>query len=152
MMKFFIKNKIILPVLFFATIFVNTNIAMAAASSTGTIDNSISNQLIVCNGVGDASSPNVDTKACTFDDAMKLLQNVIKLLLTKVAFLIFMAGMFYGGWMFLTSGGDIGARKKAKNLIWRMIIGYVIALASWVIIKAVITIFAGETPSFDTFF
>ncbi len=151
-MKFFIKNKFCLPLTAFLFVFV-VNFAPALIFAA---DNSISSQLIVCNGVGSmetaSSTLSVDQRACGFTDLMRLLQNVIKLLLTKVAFLMFVAGLFYAGWIFLTSGGDAKARTQARTLIWRLFLGYVIALASWVIIKTIIIAFAGEKPSFDTFF
>ncbi len=108
-----------------------------------TTSQSISELLIVCDGV---------KVPCTFASAMLLLQNVIKLLLTKVAFLMFMFGLFYVGWVFINSGGDVKARGKAKDTLKALIIGYVVALCAWVIVKTVIVMFAGEKPSFDTFF
>ncbi|MEI6400226.1 MAG: pilin [bacterium] len=108
-----------------------------------TSSQSISELLIVCDGV---------KVPCTFGSAMLLLQNVIKLLLTKVAFLMFMFGLFYVGWVFINSGGDVKARGKAKDTLKALIIGYVVALCAWVIVKTIIVMFAGEKPSFDTFF
>lgn len=105
---------------------------------------SISELLIVCDGGR--------TKPCTFDSAMELLQNVIKLLLTKVAFLMFLAGLFYAGWTFLTSQGNPGVRKEVRDRLWSLLKGYLIALCAWVIVKTIIVIFAGEKPSFDVFF
>ncbi len=70
---------------------------------------------------------------------MELINNVIKFLLftiaTPLAALIFV----YAGFMLLTSGGSSEKMTTAKKILTNLIIGYVIALAAWLVINTILT-------------
>jgi len=84
---------------------------------------------------------------CGFEHIIQLIDNVIEWLLvwfaTPLAALIFM----YAGFMYITSGGNETNVTKAKTMLKNVLIGYIIALAAWLIVKTIIVSlgFTGQT-------
>ena len=74
---------------------------------------------------------------CDFKAAIKLVDSVINLLLFIVAAPLLALILCYAGFILITSGGSSEARTKAKKIIKNVIIGYVIALAAWLIVHAI---------------
>jgi len=85
--------------------------------------------LIVC-GVTDTSNPNYSLYGhdCHFSDLIVLAQNLIHDLVILSTFLA-MAAFVYAGIILLTSGGNPGAKEKAKHVFKSVIIGYIIILS-----------------------
>ncbi len=54
--------------------------------------------------------------------------------------------VIYGGFLYLTSGGDDAAASKGRTVILYAIIGIVIILLSYAIVNTVIRIFEGQPP------
>jgi hypothetical protein len=78
--------------------------------------------------------------SCGFTDLMKLINRVINYALF-VLFIPIAAILFaYAGFMMLTSGGEVGKKKKALSVFWNVGLGLVIALASWLIINTLLSI------------
>ena len=75
---------------------------------------------------------------CDFTFFMKLLNNIIKFLLFVIATPLVALIIVYVAYLYLTSGGA-GQNEKAKQILFRVVIGYVIALAAWLIISTIIT-------------
>jgi hypothetical protein len=70
---------------------------------------------------------------CQTCHAVQLVNNVIEwliLILGTIAAII----IVYAGFQLVTSGGNTGAKEKAKELITNMFIGYAIVLAGWLLI------------------
>lgn len=74
---------------------------------------------------------------CDFNAALMLLNNLIDFGLLLVPFLAAIALMF-AGFMYLTSAGDTGKVGKAHEIFTDTIIGIVVALAAWLIIKTIL--------------
>jgi len=84
-----------------------------------------------------------DPDQCGTCEFVKLTNNVIKFIIffaSIVAVLIFI----YAGFRLVTSGGDTGALTKAKSTFISVIIGYVILLASFLIVD---TLLRGLLPA-----
>ncbi|MBX4195394.1 hypothetical protein KW796_00310 [Candidatus Parcubacteria bacterium] len=87
--------------------------------------------LIVCDGT--RADP------CTFASLIKLTQViindliVISTVLATIAFIII-------GFTLLTSGGDTGAWKKARERFFSVVVGYVWILAAWLIVYTITSV------------
>ncbi len=92
------------------------------------------------------------TNPCDFNALMATFKHILNFVLIDLASIIFIVGILRAGWIYLNSGGDPSAHKKASGIFFHMVIGYILVLASWLIIKTFIILFTGETPSFSTFF
>lgn len=75
---------------------------------------------------------------CTFDDFMTLINNVINFVLFVLATPLVAIIVAYAGWLYLSSGGSSENVSKAKKILKNAIIGYIIALAAWLIIKTIL--------------
>lgn len=84
--------------------------------------------LIVCDG------PN-----CTFADLITLVQNLINFLIIISTFLA-TAAFAYAGILLLTSGGNESALKKAKDIFWKVLIGYLWILGAWLLVYTITSV------------
>ena len=76
---------------------------------------------------------------CDFNSLMTLINNVINFLLITLATPLFALILIYVGWLYLSSGGSSENVTKAKKILKNAFIGYVIALAAWLIVKVILT-------------
>lgn len=83
--------------------------------------------LIPCDG--NAGDP------CSFEDVILLVDNVIDFLIFTFAIPIATIIILYAGWILLTKGASPDAIKKAKGMLWNVLIGLAIALAAWIIVE-----------------
>lgn len=85
--------------------------------------------LIVCD-------PGVVGHDCDFTSLMQLLHNLVTdlvLLSTLLAVAVFC----WAGIILLTSGGNPSKWEKAKNMLWKVVLGYVWILAAWLIVYTI---------------
>jgi hypothetical protein len=75
---------------------------------------------------------------CEFDDLMQLLNNVINYLLFIIATPLAALIIVYAGVLYVFDGGSAEQVKKAKGILKNVVIGYVIALAAWLIVKTIL--------------
>ncbi len=75
---------------------------------------------------------------CDFDYFMQLINRVIKFLLFVIAAPLLGLIIIYIAYLFLTSGGSSENLTKAKHILMNAVIGYVIALAAWLIINTIL--------------
>lgn len=114
-------------------------IAKVGFSGTGTTD-----QIVDTKGI-DASSeegglvPKCPPNGCGFPELMKLVRKVINFVLFVIATPLAALVFVYAGITLLTSGGDSGKLTSAKKMLGNLLIGYVIALAAWLIINTILT-------------
>jgi len=87
------------------------------------------------------------TNPCNFDYFMLLINNVITFLLFYFATPLAAIALCYAGALLLFSGGNSEKMTKAKHIIKNVLIGYLLALAAWLIIKTIFSTlgFKGET-------
>jgi len=100
----------------------------------------------VCNTKID-SATGVYTDPCDFSMIMAMINKIITFLLFVLATPLFALIIIYVGWTYLSSGGDPGAKSKAKTILKNALFGYLIALVAWLVVKTILTTlgFTGET-------
>ncbi len=75
--------------------------------------------------------------ACDFTYFMKLINGLINFLLFVIATPLVALIIMYTGYLFLTAGGSAGQTEKAKKILFNVVVGYVIALAAWLIVNTI---------------
>ena len=100
----------------------------------------------------DAKGNEISTMAapCNFTDFMKLLNNIIKFLLFTIATPLIALIVMYTGYLYITAGGNSGQSEKVRHILFNAVIGYVIALAAWLVINTIISSLKVD-PKIDTF-
>ena len=97
-----------------------------------------------CNITGDTVTENgvlVYKTPCNFNMLMVLVNNVIKFLLVYFATPLAAIVFAYAGFLLIFSSGNEQKKTQAKSIIGKVLIGYVIALAAWLIINTILSAF-----------
>ncbi|MEK7117393.1 MAG: pilin [Patescibacteria group bacterium] len=82
---------------------------------------------IVCNGPD-----------CTFGHLLLLVKNVLDWLV-MISFSAAIITLMWAGFLYLTTG--IADKKtQAKAMLWKVVIGFAIILAAWVIVKTIVSV------------
>lgn len=81
---------------------------------------------------------NIGQPECDFNQLIVLINNVVDFLIVFVAFPFVAIVAAWAGVLLLTSGGSTGARDKAKKMLGHVVIGLILALLSWGIIKIIL--------------
>jgi hypothetical protein len=89
-------------------------------------------------------------EACTFDDIIKLAQNVINFLIFKIASPIAAVMFAYAGFLWVTNAGNESKITQAKGIFWAVFIGFVVALAAWLTINMIVNFFLDSSYSLLT--
>lgn len=90
------------------------------------------------NDKGETVSDNF-ANPCDFNKLIELVNNIIDFMLIYFATPLAAIVLVYAGFLYLTSGGSSEKTSKAKHMLGNMIMGYIIALAAWLIIKTILT-------------
>lgn len=98
--------------------------------------------LVSCGHVG--STGTLDE--CDFNDLIVTINRVINFLIFYIAFPIVALVAAWAGIKLLTSGGDPGAKKDAKEMFKKVIIGLVLALLCWIIVKLILMTLGYQGP------
>lgn len=85
---------------------------------------------------------------CDFDMVMTLINNVITFLLFTLATPLFALILIYVGWLYLSDQGNSENITKAKKILKNALIGYIIALAAWLIVKTILLSLGFNGPMF----
>jgi len=88
-------------------------------------------------------------RICGFSDLMGLIGRVIEyifVLVLPIAAIVFA----YAGFLFMTSGGDSGKRTAAKTAMTKLVIGIVVIMMAWLLVKLILTTL-GVTAGFTMF-
>ena len=88
------------------------------------------------------------TGSCNFNDLMTLINTVIHFVLVDLATPLFALIIIYTAWLYLSSGGSSENVTKAKKIFKNALIGYVIALAAWLIVTTILKTLGFVGPSF----
>ena len=108
-------------------------------TSPGTIVNTITTGGGTPPSVGSlVSCGRTGQPACTFADVIKFIQNLINFLIFVLAPVIFALVLLWAGVLMLTSGGSTEKFTKARGMIFKAVIGLLIALAAWLIVQAIL--------------
>ncbi|QQR50047.1 hypothetical protein IPF86_03100 [Candidatus Nomurabacteria bacterium] len=91
--------------------------------------------LVPCGGYNPDGS---EQAMCTFTDIMILINTVINFLIFTLALPIAAIVFAWAGFIFITEGSNQSKRTQAKNMMINVVIGLVLALASWLIVKTIL--------------
>ncbi len=101
----------------------------------------VNNFMLAATGiVGNCADPN----NCGLQDFFNLLGRVFNFFIYLAVPLATLA-IGYAGFLYLTSGTNEGNRSKAKEIIRNAIIGLVIALAAFVIVKSLLALLGADS-------
>ena len=101
----------------------------------------------VCNTIPD-NVAGTFKDPCDFNMVMHIVNNLITYLLVILATPLFALIIIYTGWLYLSSGGSSENITKAKHIFKNALIGYVIALAAWLIVKTILNTLGYNGPMF----
>jgi hypothetical protein len=90
--------------------------------------------LVPCGGSGEGAKP------CEFKDLVTLFDNVINFLLVDVLAPLGALALAFVGISFLTAQGNPSAANKAKETLWDVLYGILIALAAYAIIETIFSV------------
>jgi ABC-type glycerol-3-phosphate transport system substrate-binding protein len=83
---------------------------------------------------------------CTFTDLMKLIENVMNFLIFTIGVPAAAIAIMIGGWLIVTAGGNESKISNGKKIVRAAVIGLVIVLGAWLIVKTIITSLEAEIP------
>ncbi|HEY4513447.1 MAG TPA: hypothetical protein VJH06_02970 [Candidatus Paceibacterota bacterium] len=103
---------------------------------------SLADGLVPCTNTPDPVTGIIsDTSKCDFTALMALVNKVITFILVDLALPIAAIMFAYAGFLMITAGGESAhAKTKAKNIFTNAIIGFILAVACWLIISTILTI------------
>ena len=113
-----------------------------AQTTSGTVNQpaqpqSTTSALVPCNNTPDASG-NI-AQPCNFNALMTLVNNIVNFVLYFMVIPIAAILFTYAGFELITAGGESAhARQKAKSIFTNAVIGLIIAMACWLIVKLVL--------------
>jgi type IV secretory pathway VirB2 component (pilin) len=139
-MAFNLKSKYLFFILSLLFLFSIAFPAIVFAACTPCPDGS----LVCC---GNAGNP-----PCTIDDAFCLITNIVNFILFQLAPILAVIWFSFAGFTYLTSAGDPGKVKKAKDMIIYVVVGLLIAYLAWGIIYSFIQMLGGDTNWLLQFF
>ncbi len=87
---------------------------------------------------------------CTFNDVLKLADNIIKALFFAIM-IISPLLIAHAGYLFIISGNKPAERERAKNRLLNLVIGLVIVACSYGVVKLVLSTLLSQT-TITTFF
>lgn len=127
------KNKLYLGliILFVAFTLVGFVVPVAQAQSVS--------DLVPC---GDAGRP-----ACTFKDLAVLISAVIKFLIFKVGIVLATGIIIWGGVMYVLYPYKPGYKDTAKKMMTGAIVGLLIMMGAYLIVKTLVTNLVGPSPA-----
>lgn len=114
---------------------VPVNLAYAQNEGDGT-----ASRIIPCNGIDDPNTADKD-ESCDYDDIIKLINRGIDFFLVYLVLPICVVAAMYSGWLLLTSGGDVSARKRALGIFRQVVIGLIIILCAWLVVNTLLVAF-----------
>lgn len=88
---------------------------------------------------------------CDFNAFMFLLNRIITFLLFTIATPLVALILCYAGYLMITSGGSSEKVTKVKHIVLNVIVGYIIGLAAWLIIKTIMTTLGVTDPTYTQF-
>jgi hypothetical protein len=84
----------------------------------------------------DPTGPSSETSVanpCDFGYFIEMINGIINWIIS-IAGVIFAISLIYGGFLYITSGGDSGKKSKANDIMWNTLKGFVIILVAWLIV------------------
>lgn len=112
--------------------------AWAADPTTPTPTEHFDQGLVPC-GKGSAGPED-----CKLSSLVTLINNVLRFLLWVGTIVATAMIIYAGGRMVYFSGTNPAQAKAAKKILWNVVIGYLIMIVAWLVIKQLLGFFAGN--------
>lgn len=74
---------------------------------------------------------------CGWNELIQMGQNIITDAIYFAAMLAIVS-IVYAGYLYMTSGGDAGARKTANKVLWNVVMGIFFTLAAWLLVTTIL--------------
>jgi hypothetical protein len=87
------------------------------------------------------------TENCGYNDLIALVSGVINWAI-KISPMLAALTFAYAGFLYITSGGDPGKKSEAHKVFYATILGLIVILAAWLIVKAILS-GLGVDPNFN---
>ena len=126
-------------ILFFSPLFLFASLTSVASCPTAKKIEFKGGLVPICNTTIDSSGNVCDP--CNFEMVMALINKVISFLLFDLATPLFALILVYVGWLYLSDQGSAENKNKAKKILKNAFLGYIIALAAWLIVKFILWVF-----------
>lgn len=84
---------------------------------------------------------------CNFDSLLQLARNIIDFLIV-VSIPLAVIAFIYAGFSYITAGGNEGKIKKAHDIFWKVLWGFVFVLSAWLIVQTILAALLKEDYSF----
>ncbi len=104
--------------------------------------------LVPCEGI-DNPDP---TKNCNFDTLIILLNNIASFVMFRLPIILLVIVFAWNGVMLIYKSDRAGALKDIKKNLWNVLLGYLLIVGAYIIVKTFITLLAGQDLSFKVFF
>ncbi|MCA9351997.1 hypothetical protein KC866_01205 [Patescibacteria group bacterium] len=120
------------------------------STSNNTVSGDVLENGIVPNDCGYNLGRKGNGRICGFADIIDLIGRIIEyifILVIPIAALVFA----YAGFLYLTSGGDTGKRQAAKRAMTNVIVGIIIVMAAWLVVRTIV-VSIGVDPGASWFF
>ncbi len=79
-----------------------------------------------------------DSSGCGWQDFLQLVREGLGFMFFLASLLIVIS-ISYAGWLFITGGSNEGNIKKARGILWNVVIGVVFMMTGWLIIDYILT-------------
>lgn len=123
------------PFIFSTVIYSNTTKVEATTTGGGVVPDC--GKVVTSKGADGKETSTITN--CTFTDLVELVNNVIEFLLFNIATPLIALILMYTGYLYLTAGGNSGQTEKVRHILFNAVIGYVVALAAWLIVKTILS-------------
>jgi hypothetical protein len=90
--------------------------------------------------LGDPLVPECPSTGCAWKELMVLVDNIITFIIKYMAIPIAAIMFAYAGFELVSSGGSTEKRGVAKSVFTNAVIGLIIVVAAWLIIKTILSI------------
>lgn len=82
---------------------------------------------------------------CDFSDIFRTVNNIIYFLITIVFIPVVVIMFMYAGYTYITAGGDSKKVVKVRSLLKHIVLGMVIILCAWLIVRTFMSVLVRDT-------
>jgi hypothetical protein len=92
---------------------------------------------------GRERNPNDVANECGLDDFVIMVRNIINAIII-IAIPVTMIVITWIGILLLTAQGDSGKITRAKETLWKVVIGFIVILSAWLVVQIVFMSITGK--------
>jgi len=108
----------------------------------GGVDAELEGSIVPCGRVAHQCDSDPSNDQCQFNHLFTLVNNLVKSFITVVFAPLVVIMITYIGFLFIKE--QAGAKAKAKELLWRLIVGTFFVLAAWLIVNFIVNVLQGN--------